>query len=195
MARRLLLLITIFLFLSLSCSTQNETINPKINILWNPSKLEMTLGLGDYKDVNAAFSCSEDASNVDVIVAPELKSVVSVTPDHLDFMAKGATNNIRISFSIPGGFKSGYYKGTIRIKIGNSVLTDLMSVELNVVEAAKIIGAAGGTIKTLDDYISLEVPPGALSSDELITITYHDEGLNLGQLGTLVRLEPEGLIL
>ena len=163
-------------------------------IIWTPKNIQLTLGLGDIRDIAASFVSNTNMSDVDLWVVPELQPFVRLAPNHFDTVVAGSSYSVSIHFSVPLGTGTRLYDGTIHARIGSATYPQTLKIKLNIVTAAKTIGSAGGEVITPDLNVNLQIPPGALDADTLITICYDDGNLNLGQLGNMISLGPEGTI-
>ena len=60
-------------------------------------------------------------------------------------------------------------------------------------EVEATISPEGGEITSPDDNVNIFIPANALESDTLLTISYSQNGVQLGQLGELITLGPENI--
>jgi len=106
----------------------------------------------------------------------------------------------------PSDFNQQVYNKEVPIKLSenNSISVELRSgpggnltirvVQQVTADAAAVIGPAGGIINTPDDNVTIAVPPGDLTSETILTISYSYGDLSLGQIGKLIELGPDGLL-
>jgi murein DD-endopeptidase MepM/ murein hydrolase activator NlpD len=159
-------------------------------IIWTPKNIQLTLGLGDIRDIAASFVSNTNMSNVDLWVVPELQPFVRLAPNHFDTVVAGSSYSVSIHFSVPLGTETRLYDGTIHARVGSATYPQTLKINLNIVEAAITIGPEGGSVIVPDASVSATIPVGALSENTLITIKQTGEQ---GPVGNIYEFGPTGL--
>lgn len=88
-------------------------------ITWIPASMTEMISAGESKTVPVSFTTSENVSDVEVQVVPELQPFVQVDPQTFKSLAKGKTYNLTITISASRDSLSGTVQGTIQLRRGS----------------------------------------------------------------------------
>lgn len=103
-------------------------------VIWNPEKMEETIGLVGKKNLTVTFTSSTDLKNVGLWVVPELQPFVSLIPNHFAVINKNTLYNVDIAIAIPYGTQTGLYNGTIHLKVGPKTYPQTLKISLHAVD-------------------------------------------------------------
>ena len=93
---------------------QQSDANPIIS--WMPESLSQTVVVGDHVTIPVTLVASKAASNVEVLVVPEISAYVQVTPMSFEHIDKGEVVSLEVEIAAPLGVKAGVSKGTIQLR-------------------------------------------------------------------------------
>lgn len=85
-------------------------------VSWSETSFSLQALRGTTRVVNVSFITSQDLNDVDLFVVPELQPFLSATPAHFNSIAKNATVNISITFSISESAVPGTYDGVLKLR-------------------------------------------------------------------------------
>jgi hypothetical protein len=154
----------------------------KYLIVWDPNNVELTLGLGDTKDLSVTFGSVTELKNVNLWIVPELRPYVSVAPSHFEIIKANTPYNISLHFSVPLNTETRHYGGTIHLKVGSKTYPQTFKINLNIVDVAKVVGPEGGILSTANGLVTVEIPAGAILEDSLLTISPTEENGIVGNI-------------
>ena len=148
-------------------------------ISWNPKEIKQSVELGTTNDVSATFISTKNLSKVNIWIVPELQPFVSVSPNYFATIKANTPYTVNIHFAVPSQALTGLYKGTIQLKVGSVTYAQVLKVELNIADAFKTIGSAGGLIEVTNPdsplyRAKIDVPQGAFKEDVIISISHKD---------------------
>jgi len=121
-------------------------------IAWTPATVTSEVAREYSKTVPVSFISSEDVTNVQVRVVPELQPFVQVRPAAFAVINKGQTASVTVIFSASKTAPFGTVKGTIQLRVGNTLAKPLpVSLLVTVVPLPPDPGPAGkATLQGID---------------------------------------------
>lgn len=159
-------------------------------IIWDPAKVNITLGLGDTKELIVSFKSKTSMQNVDLWIVPELQPFVRIEPSHFDIINADAKYNVLVHFSIPLTSKKELFEGTVHLRVRSVTYPQTLKINLNVVDAIRTIGPEGGIVSTPDSKFIVEIPVNAVLEQTQITILETNLSSNVGPG---YQLSPSGI--
>jgi len=103
-------------------------------VIWNPEKVEEIIGLGGTKDLTVTFESSISLENVNLWIVPELQPFVSIEPTRFETIEATRPYQIRVHLSVPYDTQTGFYDGTIHLKVGSKTYPQTLKIKLNAVD-------------------------------------------------------------
>ena len=103
---------------------------PVIN--WTPESVTETISPGGSKVVNVSFTSTENLSNVEVWVVPELQPYIQFQPSSFAQITKGQTISVSMTFSANWDSQTGLIEGTIHIRQGRKTIAKPLPVKFDV---------------------------------------------------------------
>lgn len=101
---------------------------PKVS--WTPSSLYASVAAGESTTTTATFVPTENATNVSVLVVPEIAPYVSVSPTSFPSVMKGASYQVAVTMSAPADMVVGVFDGTIQLLQGTRTLAKPLPVDI-----------------------------------------------------------------
>ncbi len=181
-----LILILSLLIFPLFIQTKNYS------IVWDPARIEETIGLGDTKEITVTFISGTRLQNVDLWVVPELQPFVSLETIHFDSIEANNPYEIQVHFYVPIGTQTRLYDGTIHLRVGSKTYPQTLKVELDIVDVEVTVGPDGGTVITTDEMASVTIPSDSVGQDTDITISPVTD-VPLGYVGAVYEFGPDGI--
>jgi hypothetical protein len=111
-----LLTVSVFILAVIIFTPSQAPAEPTIN--WTPSSVNQTILAGKTQRLSVSFTASENVSNVNVRVVPELVPYVQASPAVFANIAKGQPVTLGLTISSPATSLPGIFQGTIQLKNG-----------------------------------------------------------------------------
>lgn len=101
-------------------------------IAWLPEKVETSVFQGGSRTINLVFRSSENFSNADLSLVPELQPFVTILPAHLASISKETEYSVKLVVNVPKGTPEGTIDGTLHIKSGTKTIAKPLPVALTI---------------------------------------------------------------
>ena len=99
-------------------------------IVWLQKELSQTLSLGEKRTQTVKITTQQDfLEDVQVVVTPSLRDVVSVQPEHLPPIVRGQTHELTVTFSAPPTFEKDEFAGSIQLHVINPKAAETQMLE------------------------------------------------------------------
>lgn len=92
---------------------------------WTPASLSQTVGVGQSKTVAVTVTASEIASDVTVVVVPELVPYIRVSPSSFQTIQKNVATTLNVTFAPAPSARVGTYYGTIQLTLKRTLAKPL----------------------------------------------------------------------
>jgi hypothetical protein len=168
--KRWLLIFTILVFLIVFFSYPFST-EAKNLISWMPERIELTIGIGESKDLTVNFMSTQRIENIDLWVCPELQPFISVTPNHYEVVEANTPYKIKMNLSIPQNIETRIYEGTIHIRNKSKTYPQTLNIKLDVVIFQQKIK------ELLSSFSSALLTNNRDLAKELFSTTYQEKNL------------------
>lgn len=109
-------------------------------IAWAPSAIAFSLNPGARQDIPVTFTTSVSLSNVAVTVVPELRNIVSVTPNSIATLSAGQSVTVTLAVAAGASEALRVVEGTIRLTAGSSTISKPLPVSFTIVSPQIING-------------------------------------------------------
>lgn len=83
---------------------------------WSPDAINVTVELGASETVVVSLNAVEDLGNISLRLAPELKSVASISPSNFSNVAAGNTITVTVNVAVPTSAAPGLFDGTLQVR-------------------------------------------------------------------------------